>query len=216
VDSLRAVHAKTRRAYNLAAEKYHELFHDEVNEKDYDRSLLDSFAARFIRGALICDAGCGPSAQIGRYLVDKGMTVIGIDISERCIEMAKGLNPKMQFGRADIRNMSFDRNVFDGLVSYYSIIHTPKRFIGRIFREFQRVLKPGGYLLVAVKAGSDEGYVHELLGIKTEIYFSLFHEKEIERYFEKARFVVDFLERRNPYDFEIKNERIFAVGRKIS
>jgi hypothetical protein len=31
---------KTRRAYNLAALKYHELFHNEMNEKEYDRRLL--------------------------------------------------------------------------------------------------------------------------------------------------------------------------------
>jgi SAM-dependent methyltransferase len=215
LDSLRVIHSKTRLAYNLAAKKYHELFHNEINEKAYDRNLLDSFAGRFSRGALICDAGCGPSAQIGRYLADKGLEVVGIDISDRCLEMARTFNPLLSFQREDIRKLSFGREAFDGVVAYYSIIHTPKRFIGRIFREFYRVLKPDGHLLVAVKAGSDEGYADELLGIKTEIYFSLFHEKEIEDYFRNADFVVDFLERRNPYDFEIKNERIFAIGRKI-
>ncbi|MDH4273190.1 MAG: class I SAM-dependent methyltransferase [Candidatus Aminicenantes bacterium] len=215
MDSIKTIHSKTRRAYNLAAKTYHELFHNEMNEKAYDRNLLDSFAGRFSRGALICDAGCGPSAHIGKYLADKGMKVIGIDISDRCIKMAKALNPNMQFRREDIMNLSFNRDVFDGIVSYYSIIHTPKKSIGKIFREFYRVLKPDGYLLMAVKAGSEEGYVDKLLGIKAVIYFSLFHEKEIEDYFEKAGFILDFLERRNPYDFEISNERIFATGRKI-
>jgi len=215
LDSIKTIHSKTRRAYNLAAKTYHELFHNEMNEKAYDRNLLDSFAGRFSRGALICDAGCGPSAHIGKYLADKGMKVIGIDISDRCIKMAKALNPNMQFRREDIMNLSFNRDVFDGIVSYYSIIHTPKKSIGKIFREFYRVLKPDGYLLMAVKAGSEEGYVDKLLGIKAVIYFSLFHEKEIEDYFEKAGFILDFLERRNPYDFEISNERIFATGRKI-
>ena len=215
MDSIKTIHSKTRRAYNLAAKTYHELFHNEMNEKAYDRNLLDSFAGRFSRGALICDAGCGPSAHIGKYLADKGMKVIGIDISDRCIKMAKALNPNMQFRREDIMNLSFNRDVFDGIVSYYSIIHTPKKSIGKIFREFYRVLKPDGYLLMAVKAGSEEGYVDKLLGIKAVIYFSLFHKKEIEDYFEKAGFILDFLERRNPYDFEISNERIFATGRKI-
>lgn len=215
VNFQKVIHSKTRRAYNLAADKYHELFHNEMNEKAYDRTLLDAFAGRFAPGALVCDAGCGPSAQIGKYLFDKGMDVIGIDISDRCIEMAEALNPGMRFKREDLANMSFDREVFDGLVSYYSIIHSPKKFIGRIFREFHRVLKPDGFLLVAVKAGSDEGYIDELLEIAAPIYYSFFHEQEIAGYFESAGFVVDFLERRNPYDFEIKNERIFAIGRKI-
>ncbi|MDH4270425.1 MAG: class I SAM-dependent methyltransferase [Candidatus Aminicenantes bacterium] len=215
MDSLKDAHAKARRAYNLAAQKYHELFHNEMKQKAYDRRLLNSFARRFRRGSLICDAGCGPSAHIGRYLADKGVNVIGIDISDRCIEMAKGLNPNMQFRREDIADLSFGRDLFDGVISYYSIIHTPKRCIGRIFREFHRVLKPDGHLLVAVKAGSEEGYVDELLGIKAVLYFSLFHEKEIEDYFKKSGFILNFLERRNPYDFEISNERIFAIGRKI-
>ena len=214
--SIKIIHSKTRRAYNIAAQTYHELFHNEMNEKAYDRNLLDSFAGRFGRGALLCDAGCGPSAHIGGYLADKGLKVIGIDISDRCVEMAKTFNPKMQFKREDIIKLSFAPDTFDGIVSYYSIIHTPKRSVGRIFEEFHRVLRPGGCLLVAVKAGSDEGYVHELIGIKTEIYFSLFNEKEIEGYFKQAGIVVDFLERRNPYDFEIKNERIFAIGRKTN
>jgi hypothetical protein len=39
VDSLRVVHSKTSRAYDLAAKKYHELFNNELYEKAYDRSL---------------------------------------------------------------------------------------------------------------------------------------------------------------------------------
>jgi len=67
---------------------------------------------------------------------------------------------------------------------------------------------------VAVKAGSTEGYLTELLGMETEIHFSLFTQDEIRRYYEAAGFSVEFLEQRNPYDFEINAERIFAIGRR--
>ncbi len=216
MDSYGIALSKTKQAYNLAARKYHDLFHNEMNEKPYDRGLLDSFAEKFAPGSLICDAGCGPSAQIGKYLWDKGMAVVGVDISDSCIELAKRLNPGMEFACEDIAELSFHGGFFDGLISYYSIIHVPKIFIGKIFGEFYRVLKTGGVLLVAVKAGTSEIFQSELLGIKTEIYFSLFSEEEISGYFEKAGFRLDFLERRNPYDFEIKNERIFAIGKKGS
>lgn len=215
MDPIKLVHAKTRHAYDLAAQRYHDLFHDEMNEKAYDRILLNAFAARLPQQALVCDAGCGPSAHIGRYLADKGLNVIGVDISDRCAEMARAFNPGMRVVREDMQGLSFGAETFDGVVAYYSIIHTPKAAVGRFFREFHRVLKPDGPLLVAVKAGSDEGFVPEILGIQAEIYFSLFDENEITGYFQEAGFAVEFLERRIPYDFEIKNERIFAIGRKV-
>jgi ubiquinone/menaquinone biosynthesis C-methylase UbiE len=215
MDSLKLINSKTRQAYNLAAQKYHDLFHNEMNEKAYDRNLLDSFAARFNKDSLICDAGCGPSAHIGRYLFDKGIKVVGVDISEKCVELARINNPEMKFECADICSMPFDDNTFDGLISYYSIINTPKIYMNKIFAKFQRVLKPGGFLLVAVKAGTTEGYVDELLGIKIRNYFSLFTQEEIVKYFKEAGFMLEFIDKRNPYDFEISNERIFAIGKKV-
>jgi len=214
MDALGAINAKTRQAYNMAAEKYHNLFHNEMKEKEYDRQLLDAFGKKFPPGSLIADAGCGPSGHISRYLFDKGLKVVGIDISERCVELAARFNPEMKFLCGDIARMSFADGWFQGLISYYSIIHTPKRVIPDIFAEFFRVLKPGGFLLVAVKAGSGEGFQSELLGIKTEVYFSWFAEYEIRGYFENGGFRIDLLHKRNPYDFEINDERIFAIGRK--
>lgn len=214
MDSLEQVNAKTRHAYNLAAQKYHDLFHNEMNEKEYDRKFLDNFISRFDKDSIICDAGCGPSGHIGRYVFDRGIQVVGVDISDKCVEMARQYNPGMRFERGDISSLPFDDSSFDGIISYYSIIDTPKKYVYRLFNEFYRLLKPNGYLLVTVKAGTEEGYIHGLLRIKTEIYFSLFTKEEIAGYYKDAGFSLEFLEKRNPYDFEINNERIFAIGRK--
>ena len=195
MDTLKSINLLTRQAYSLTAQKYHELFHNEMNEKEYDRKLLDSFAARFNNDSLICDAGCGPSAHIGKYLFEKGIKVVGVDISEKCIELARLNNPEMKFECADISNMPFDDNSFDGLISYYSIINTPKIYVNKIFAEFRRVLKPDGYLLVAVKAGTIEGYIDDLLGIKARNYFSLFTQEEIVTYFSQAGFLLEFFDK---------------------
>lgn len=214
MESLRSVHRKTRQAYNLAAQKYHDLFYDEMNQKEHDRRLLDDFALRFTKGSLLCDAGCGPSAHIGRYLFEKGMRVVGVDIAERCVELARAHNPGMDFEQGDIAQLPFHDGSFEGIVSYYSIIHTPKAYVHDIFSEFYRILKPDGAVLIAVKVGTTEGYVTDLLGIETELYFSFFTEEEIARYLEHAGFQLEDITKRRPYDFEIDIERIYAIGRK--
>jgi SAM-dependent methyltransferase len=214
VDSLEQINSKTRQAYNLLAQKYHDLFHNEMYEKEYDRKFIDSFISRFKKDAVILDAGCGPSGHIGRYIFDKGVQVIGVDLSEKCVEMARQFNPAMQFEIGDIGNLAFEDGLFDGVISYYSIIDTPKNYVHKIFNEFRRVLKPNGYLLVTVKAGATEGYIYHPLGDKVEIYMSLFSEEEISNYYTEAGFLLEFIEKRNPYDFEISNERIFAIGKK--
>ena len=214
MDSLDVVNSRTRAAYNLAAQRYHDLFHEEMQEKEFDRRLLDSFALKFDTTSLICDAGCGPSGHIGRYMFYKGLQVIGVDISDKSIELARRYNPGMRFEREDIGAMTFADGTFDGILSYYSIINTPKIYVDRIFREFSRVLKPNGYVLVTVKAGTAEGYVDDLLGIRTKIFLALFTEQEIIQYLYHTGFAVESIERRDPYSFEINNERIFAIGRK--
>ncbi|MEW5870964.1 MAG: GNAT family N-acetyltransferase [Chloroflexota bacterium] len=222
MQTLELIHAQTRQAYNLAAQRYHDLFHDEMNEKPYDRQLLDAFTGRFAPHAIILDAGCGPSGHIGRYVYACGalrrldLEVIGVDISDQCVELARRNHPGMRFERGDLADLPFDPTSFDGIIAYYSIIHTPKRYVSELFAEFHRLLKPGGFLLVAVKAGETEGYVANFLETEAEIYFSLFTLAEIRGYFDQAGFLLEFLEQRNPYDFEISNERIFAIGKKAS
>ncbi|HVO74943.1 MAG TPA: class I SAM-dependent methyltransferase [Ignavibacteriaceae bacterium] len=201
-------------AYNLAAEKYHRLFHDELEKKEFDRQILDEFSNYFGKDSILCDAGCGPSAHIARYLFDKGINIIGIDISEKCIEIAQRVNPLIKFERGDFSKLNFKDNFFDGLISYYSIIDTPKKYIPKIINEFNRVLKPGGYLLLAVKAGSGEGFVNGLLEIETEIYCTFFNEYEILQYALRNELEIIKLEVRKPLEFEIQNDRIYLICKK--
>jgi SAM-dependent methyltransferase len=214
MNRLKQINAETREAVNRAAQTYHDLFHDELAGKPYDRQLLDRFAARFEEGALILDAGCGPSFHIGRYLQDRGMTVEGVDISDRAVALARELNPGAVIRVGDLGALDSADERFDGILAYYSIIHTPKSYISRLFREFQRVLRPGGALLTAVKAGESEGWLDDVLQTGARIWFAYFNEDEIALSYERAGFRIEFIERRRPYDTEIENERIYALGVK--
>lgn len=216
IPSLKKANELARQAYDLAAAQYHALFHNELDQKPYDQELLADFMSRLDPQAWILDAGCGPSGHIGAYLLGHASPILGIDISRACILMAKRHNPKLHYMQNDMSSMALANGSMGGVISYYSIIHCPKSMVSAFFKEFYRVLMPGGCLLVAVKAGMREAMQSDLLGIETEIYFSLFSEDEICGFLQQVGFTIEFIDRRDPYHFEIENERVFAIGRKPS
>jgi ubiquinone/menaquinone biosynthesis C-methylase UbiE len=214
MSKLQQILEKTRRSYNLAAEKYFIDFKDEMKQKEYDRIFLQEFSHDFTPKSTICDVGCGPG-HITRYVSEMGLSIFGIDISEKCIEVARRENPGITFHVMDMAKLNIADKSVDGIISYYSIIHTPKRFQPLLFREFKRVLKIGGKIAIVVKKGDSEGYVYELEGFKTSLYFAHFKEAEIWSYLEASGFKVDLIKTRPPYDFEIPVDRIFAIGVKM-
>lgn len=206
----------TKLAYEKTADKYHVNFKHEIEQKEYDRLLLDKFSSLLNANSIICDAGCGPSGHIGKYLADKGHKIIGIDISQRCIDIASSYNPNLIFKTMDMMNTNFDDASFDGIISFYSIIYTPKEYINRIFAEFNRIIKPNGRILIVIKKGTDEGFINDDWYEGNKVYFTHFIESEISEYFLANKFRLDFIDTRKPYEFEFNVDRIYAIGTKIN
>ena len=214
MDTLKNINQKTREAYNKAAEKYKQLFYNELDKKEFDRNILDEFSSYFHSDSIVLDAGCGPCGHTTSYLSKKGFNVIGIDISEKCIELAMEHNSDVHFEVGDFSELKYRNNYFDGIISYYSLIDTPKIFVKNVLYEFKRVLKPGGVLLLTVKEGRTEGYQNELLGIEVEIFFTLFTKDEIRLYLTESGFEIITLHQRQPYTDEIEIDRIFVLAKK--
>jgi len=205
----------TKIAYNKTADKYHKHFKDEINKKEYDRLILDRFSGMIKADSTICDAGCGPSGHIGKYLAEKGHKVVGIDISQKCINFAVSTHPEIEFKVMDIMKTDFKDETFDAIISFYSIIYTPKEHINKIFAEFNRILKKGGKLLVVVKKGTEEGIIDDEWYEGNKVYFTHFVEEEIGEYITNNNFKSDFIASRKPYDFEFNVERIYSISTKI-
>ncbi len=213
---LEQINELTKIAYNKTADKYHDNFKNEIEQKEYDRLLLDRFSGMLPTGSLICDAGCGPSGHIGKYLFDKGHKIIGIDLSQRCVEIAASYNPEIDFKVMDIMNTDFKNDFFDAIISFYSIIYTPKKYVNKIFAEFFRILKKEGKLFLVVKKGTTEGIIDDEWYEGNKVYFTHFTEDEIKEYFAQNNFSINFFDTRKPYDFEFDIDRIYAIATKIN
>jgi ubiquinone/menaquinone biosynthesis C-methylase UbiE len=102
----------------------------------------------------ILDAGCGTGLPVTKYLIESGFDVIGIDFSDEMLRFARKNVPEAEFIKQNIVDLSFPNRYFDALISLYAIIHIPREKHETIFRQFNRILKPGGIMLVTM--GSEE------------------------------------------------------------
>src|SRR3989344_6053984 len=146
------------------------------------------FASYLNPGSWILDIGCGCGLK-SKYLINKGMKVVGIDFSEKMIEIAKKEVPEGEFEVMDLRNVSKLERVFDGIFLQAVLLHIPKNEVSRVLIGLLDKLKSGGYVYVAVKekkpGGADEEIKKEQdYGYSYERFFSYFTLAEVKKYLE--------------------------------
>jgi trans-aconitate methyltransferase len=91
--------------YDVVADAYAEQFFDELSRKPFDRLLLDAFAADCEGRGTVLDVGCGPG-HVARYLSERGAKASGFGLSPAMVELARKLNPGLEFRAGDMRVVS--------------------------------------------------------------------------------------------------------------
>jgi len=95
----------------------------------------------------ILELGCGPG-DVSKQLAKFADRVVGIDFSEKMINIAKSRFADIEFQTADAEQQPFSDNSFDVVVSNYTAHHFAQP--QRVFEEARRVLKPNGRLVVVM------------------------------------------------------------------
>ncbi|MEU3165638.1 methyltransferase domain-containing protein [Streptosporangium sp. NPDC006930] len=149
----------TREAYDAAAPLYAQLFREELRDRPMDRAILGAFAEVVSAGGdgRVADLGCGPG-HITAYLDELGLTVSGVDASPAMIELARQAYPGLRFEMGSMAALDIADGVLGGVLSRWSVIHTPPRELPVILAEFHRVLAPGGHLLIGFSASDDPSH----------------------------------------------------------
>ena len=107
--------------------------------------LLD--AAHVQAGRTVLDAGCG-TGNLAAAAASRGASVVGTDLSDGMVTLARERHPKIEFRQADAEQLPFPDMTFDSVVSNLLVPHLPRPEAG--IDELARVLKPGGRLAVSM------------------------------------------------------------------
>jgi SAM-dependent methyltransferase len=157
-----------RDGYNTIANRYLA----ERTRDSADVRLLEDFMERLPAQAEVLDAGCGAGIPISLMLSER-FHVTGVDFSEAQVELARKNVPNAKFLCEDMTRLAFPENTFDGIASYYAIIHIPRKEHESLLANFHRMLKSGGFALLCLGAEHliddvDENY------LGTRMYWSHF------------------------------------------
>jgi SAM-dependent methyltransferase len=204
-----------RESYDRLADEYARRLFNELQHKPRDREMLNRFAADVAGRGEICDMGCGPG-QVARYLRDAGATVFGLDLSPRMLEEARRLNPDIPFRQGNMLALEIQDGTLAGIAAFYAIVNIPQNSLPLVFREMERVLQPGGLLLLSFHIGDETLHEDELWGRPISMDFFLFQTSAIRHHLAAAGLAIEEVIEREPYppDVEYQSRRAYIFARK--
>ena len=204
-----------RENYDRIADEYAAHLFTELHNKPQDQELLRRFASQVSGRGEVCDMGCGPG-QVARYLHGAGVTVFGLDLSLGMLHQARKLNPGIPFREGNLLSLNLRDNTLAGITAFYAIVNIEDPLLPQVFREMQRVLQPGGLLLLSFHTGDQVDHVKEMWGKPVTLTFFLFHPQAIHRHLEAAGFAVEQIIERGPYAPEVEHQthRAYIFARK--
>ncbi len=99
-------------------------------------------------GGRVLDGGCG-TGEWTVQLARQGYEAVGLDISQKTVNVLARLFPEARFEVRDIRATGYDDASFDCYFSWGVFEHFEEG-LQRCIAEAMRVLKPGAFLLISV------------------------------------------------------------------
>jgi len=148
-------------------------------------------------GMRVLDVPCGEGRIAGR-LARMGCEVVGIDYTERWIDLARERYPEATFHHGDMRSLAYE-DEFDAVVNWFtSFGYFDPPTNDQVLASFARALRPGGCLLLEVhnpwrlqrllaQTGGTSAYVIDKDGALMADRISYDHETRMSR---TERFIV--------------------------
>lgn len=162
-------------------------------------------------GVSLLDAGCG-NGLIMRSLAEYCQSVVGADLTEKLLNVARIILPDSSFICSEAGNLPFDSATFDRVLCYSVFLHFHDwNYTKKTISELSRVCKPGGLVLIGdlpnrklrripIKLRWEIIYRFHVLrrrhpgpSIFNPLRFTFYEISKLESFINSLHFKVDFL-----------------------
>ena len=171
--------------YDVIGERY--LAWGGMVEGDPRDRFLNELAGRLHDNASVLDLGCGAGVPSTKQLARR-FEVVGVDISEEQLRLARANVPAARFMRGDLSELEFEDGSFDGVTAFYSVSHIPREEHGALFKKIARWLRPGGFFLASLGVADSPDWTGEWLGVP--MFFSSYNADTNRRLLKTAGLVL--------------------------
>ncbi|MDN5569804.1 MAG: DUF480 domain-containing protein [Propionibacteriaceae bacterium] len=163
--------AAVRVAYDAVADSYAEGRAEELNDRPFDRWLLERIPDEAPGGPLV-EVGCGPG-HIAAFLADAGAEVTGIDLSPAMIERARATYADLTFAVGDAAQLLRPPRHpgWAAIVAWDAVGHLAASELPGMFGSWGRTLIPGGWFVLAVEVGHEVRHVTDWWGHAVDLTF---------------------------------------------
>jgi cyclopropane fatty-acyl-phospholipid synthase-like methyltransferase len=151
---------RVRAGYDRIAARYAET-RDQASSVPY----LEKLEGRLAADSLILDLGCGAGLPVDRRLINHGHRVIGVDISDAMLTLARRNVPEASYRLRDMATLKQDEYSVDAVVSFFAMFHIDRRYHRDLLCGIRSYLQEGGLILVTTGRSDWEGE-EDFLGVQ--------------------------------------------------
>jgi SAM-dependent methyltransferase len=179
---------------------------------EHELSFLRDLIGRLPEHARVLDVGCGGGAPLALQ-VSSSLDVTAVDISEQQLDSARSQAPQATFICADMTALDLPDESFDAIYSLYAVIHVPRDEHESLLRNFHRMLRRGGLLLLCSGAADLPDGIEEYFG--ASMYWSHYDAAANLEMLSRCGFVVLRSELvRDTLDPQIESRHLFVLAVK--
>jgi uncharacterized protein YceH (UPF0502 family) len=207
--------AQVRSSYDAVATSYADHLVDELSALPFETWLLDRVVAH-ADGRPVVEVGSGPGHITG-YLAEHGADATGIDLSPAMVAEARRRFPAATFEVGDLRRLGRPpaASGWAAVLGWYSLIHLAGSELPDAVAALVRPLVPGGWLVLALHAGSELRHADEWFGHEIDLDFVLHEPSDVVALVEAAGLIDTEWYRRGPVAVRGEtSERLYVVARR--